>query len=145
MTAWQEATIQHIAKFFRKHSLLFKKEKRNLLIDAMIKSAELYAIIDEMAKREEYSFQDVELTTNLNKRASWLFVQMLIDYRINYKEYLKIQDDINRFITIEPTGKVTIDPIVYNIPKHYKDIGIYPDIANGLWIKEREHESRERN
>jgi len=140
---WASITLEGMARFFTKHSLIFKDKERNLNQDAMIKSAELYAIIREMREREVYDFIDEGSISGLLKRVHWVFRQLLINYRTNYKEFSQFEDDTNRFFKVDPTGKVTVDQRIYNIPKHLKDIGAYPSLASGTWIKEIEYAKRE--
>jgi len=134
-----------MAGFFAKHSLIFKNDKRNLSQDALIKIAELFAIISEMEKRDEYDFIKEDYFESSLRRITWLFRQLLIEYRINYKEFSQFEDDTNRFFKVNPTGKVVVDQRIYNIPKHLKDIGAYPSLASGTWVKEIEYAKREWN
>ena len=140
MTEWIEITLEKLANFFKKHSLLFQDNSRSINKDALIKTAELYALVSEMKEREEFSFIEEEFLYLILKRIEWVFRQLIIDYRINYKNYLEFETEYNRFLTIEPTGEVKVNQRIYNIPKYLKDIGMYPSIAEGTWIKEIAYE-----
>lgn len=142
MTQWIETTIDKLSEFIRKHSIIFKADSRILNKDALITTSQLYAILQEMKEREEFDFIEDEFIENILKRVVWIFRQLLVDYRINYREYLKFKDDNNRFFTISPTGEVNVDQRIYNIPKHLDEIGVYPDLSTGLWIKEIEYGER---
>jgi len=133
---WINITIEKLSEFIRKHSILFKTEKRELNKDALITTGQLYAIISEMKDREEFSFIKEEFLDNILTRVVWIFRQLLVDYRINYREYLQLNDENNRFFIISPTGEVQVDSRIYNIPKHYTDKGMHPDLSTGSWIKE---------
>lgn len=139
MTEWVNKNLEDVAEYFRRHSHLFKGEYRALNKDALVGIAKIYAILEEMQDREEYAFIDNEYIEGIKTRISWAYHQMLIDYRINYKEYLKFKDDNKRFFEITPTGNVVVDQRIYNIPKHYTDKGMYPDLSSGSWIKEYEN------
>ena len=117
---------------------VFKNKDRNLSQDALIKTAELYAILEVMEDRDMFNFIERDFMVGVKSRIVWIFRQILINYRINYKDFLQFENDndSNRFFKVDPTGKVTINQKVYNIPKHYKDKGMYPDLGNGTWIKE---------
>lgn len=138
MTEWINSSLANLSGFFAKHSLLFKNDERNLSQDALIKIAELYAIIAEMESRNEYSFIKEDYFKSSLSRITWLFRQLLIEYRINYKEFSQFEDDINRFFKVDPTGKIVVDQRIYNIPKHYANKGMYPNLSEGTWVKEYE-------
>jgi len=125
---WINASLEKISEFIRKHSILFKTPNRKLNNDALLTTAQLFAIIDEMKYREEYSFIKEEFLNDIQTRITWIYRQLLVDYRINFREYLKFEDDNNRFFTISPTGEVKVDQRIYNIPKHLDEIGVYPDL-----------------
>ena len=141
---WISVNLEKVANFFRSHSNLFKKDDRVLPYDALIETAKLYAIILEIKDRKEYGYMDDKFVDGLLTRIAWVYRQLLIDHRINYREYLQLQskDDNNRFFEVTPNGVLNLNQQVYNIPKHLKKIGVYPDLASGTWIKEIEYDER---
>lgn len=137
---WIKVSLEKLSEFIRRHSVMFSDKEREISKDALLTTARLHAIIDEMRSREEYSFIEEEFLNDILIRVLWIYRQLLVDYRINYREYLKFEDDSNRFFDVSATGDVLINQKIYNIPKHIKDKGLYPDLATGMWIKEYELE-----
>lgn len=140
---WINITLEKLSQFIRKHSILFKSDNRILTQDALLTTGQLYAILEEMKENERFDFIDDEFIDGIMTRVVWVFRQLLVDYRINYREYLEFKDDSNRFFKVTPTGEVLVDQRIYNIPKHLNDIGLYPDLSTGAWIKEIEYGERE--
>ncbi|HDK27615.1 MAG TPA: hypothetical protein ENG48_11100 [Candidatus Atribacteria bacterium] len=139
---WINETLERIAKFFKKHSILFKNKNRNLTKDAIIKTAELYTLIKYIQDSDEYEFIDDVFLQKIIDRVVWIFRQLLIEQRINFREHLEFKEDIDRFFKIDPTGQITVDQRIYNIPKYYSDKGMYPNLGNSTWIKEIEYERK---
>lgn len=143
MTEWISTSLEKLADFFIKHSSLFKSDNRVLVHDALITTGQLYAIIEYMKFDPKFDFIEVDFLNNIQTRVKWIYTQLLINYRINLKEYIELKDDNNRFFEVTPTGEVRVDQRIYNIPKHLDEIGVYPDLSTGTWIKEIDYGERE--
>ena len=102
-------------------------------MDAVILTAGLASVVSIMAEDEKYKFlhKDMGLIT---ERLRWVFRQLLILYRIRFKDLSQLEDR-NRFFEITPDGDVTIDKRVYNVPKYLTERGFYPSLFEGAWVK----------
>lgn len=132
---WKEEAFDRITDFFIKHSPLLKKEKRNLHKHSLVLSAGLNSLIKEMKEDENYSFIDDETFDLISSRLRWVFNQLMIVYRVNYKSLSETEDYDKGFFTITPTGEVRLDQRVYNIPKHLEKRGFYPSLIEDAWTK----------
>lgn len=131
---WKDKTLYKLAEFFTKHSPTLKNDDTNLYMDAVIVSAGLYSLVIKMLSRDKYKFVHNDLVL-VEERLRWVFRQLIILYRLHHIDFLAVQDNRKRFFEITPTGEVTIDKRVYNVPKYLDERGFYPSLFEGAWVK----------
>jgi len=130
---WKDKVLNKLVGFFRKHSTTLTDEDANLFMDAIILTAGLASVVSILAEDEKYKFLHKHLVLVV-ERIRWVFRQLLIIYRVNYRQFLELEDR-ERFFTVTPDGEVTIDNRVYNVPKYLTERGFYPSLIEGAWIK----------